>query len=70
VVKRILAELPDTPKGAVDVVTHLDSEKIVTHEGWSAINLAETSAGAELGRPRQKVVSWSELLSLGGVKST
>ncbi len=70
VVKRILVELPDTPKGAVDVVTHLDSEKIVTHEGWSAINLAETSAGAELGRPRQKVVSWSELLSLGGVKST
>lgn len=70
VVKRILAELPDTPKGGVDVVTHLDSEKIVTHEGWSAINLAETSAGAELGRPRQKVVSWSELLSLGGVKST
>ncbi len=70
VVKRILAELPDTPKGAVDVVTHLDSEKIVTHDGWSAINLAETSAGAELGRPRQKVVSWSELLSLGGVKST
>lgn len=70
VVKRILAELPDTPKGAVDVVTHFDSEKIVTHEGWSAINLAETSAGAKLGRPRQKVVSWSELLSLGGVKST
>ena len=70
VVKRILVELPDTPKGEVDVVTHLNSEKIVTHEGWSAINLAETSAGAELGRPRQKVVSWSELLSLGGVKST
>jgi ferredoxin--NADP+ reductase len=70
VVKKILSELPATPKGNVDFSAHLDGDKIVTHEGWSAINLAEISAGAELGRPRRKVVSWSELLSLGGVKTT
>lgn len=70
VVKKILAELPATPKGAVDVSEHLNGEKIVTHDGWSAINVAEVSAGEERGRPRRKVVSWSELLSLGGVKTT
>ena len=70
VVKKILAELPATPKGAVDVSEHLNGEKIVTHDGWSAINVAEVAAGEERGRPRRKVVSWSELLSLGGVKTT
>jgi ferredoxin--NADP+ reductase len=70
VVKRIIAELADAPKGGMDIFGHLDGEKIVTHEGWSAINVAEISAGEVLGRPRQKVVSWSELLSLGGVKAT
>lgn len=70
VVKRIVAELSEVPKGVGDISAHLDSGKIVTHQGWSAINMAEISAGEPLGRPRKKVVSWSELLSLGGVKST
>ena len=70
VVKRLLAELPATPKGGSDIDAHLDGEKIVTHDGWSAINSAEISAGEALGRPRRKVVSWSELLSLGGAKLT
>ena len=70
VVKKIISELSAAPKGNIDISEHLDSDKVVTYEGWSAINLTEISAGAELGRPRRKVVSWSELLSLGGVKST
>ncbi|MEY2798909.1 MAG: hypothetical protein RIS22_1175 [Actinomycetota bacterium] len=70
VVKKIIAELPATPKGAVDISGSLSGGKVVTHDGWSAINAAELSAGQALGRPRRKVVSWSELLSLGGAKAT
>lgn len=70
VVKKILSEIPIAPKEAADISDHLNGDKVVTHKGWGAINSAELSAGAELGRPRRKVVSWSELLSLGGVKST
>lgn len=70
VVKQILSELPAQPKGTDGVGEHLDDSKIVTHLGWSAINVAEINAGEAAGRPRRKVVSWSELLSLGGVKST
>ncbi len=70
VVKKIIAELPTTPKGAVDISGSLSAEKVVTHDGWSAINAAELSAGDAAGRPRRKVVSWSELLSLGGAKAT
>ena len=70
VVKRIIAELPSQPKGSGDVTNHLDPERIVTQEGWSAINLKEIDAGEAAGRPRRKVVSWSELLSLGGVQRT
>ena len=70
VVKKILLELPAAPKGSADISEHLNGETIVTHDGWSAINVAEVSAGEERGRPRRKVVSWSELLSLGGVKTT
>ena len=70
VVKRILAELPANPKGVGEIDAHVDSKKIVTHAGWSAINAAEISAGEASSRPRRKVVSWSELLSLGGAKST
>lgn len=70
VVKQILSDLPVQPKGTDGVGEHLDDSKIVTHLGWSAINVAEINAGEAAGRPRRKVVSWSELLSLGGVKST
>lgn len=70
VVKRIVAELPDTPKGVGEISTHIDNERVVTHGGWSAINMAELAAGEAVGRPRRKVVSWAELLSLGGAKST
>lgn len=70
VVKRIVAELPDTPKGVGEISTHIDNQKVVTHGGWSAINMAELAAGEAVGRPRRKVVSWAELLSLGGAKST
>ena len=70
VVKRIIAELSPTPKGTGEVLEHLNHEKIVSHSGWSAINTLEISAGEAVGRPRRKVVSWSELLSLGGAKAT
>lgn len=70
VVKRIIAELPAVPKGIGEIDTHINSEQVVSHSGWSAINLAEISAGEAAGRPRRKVVSWSELLSLGGAKAT
>lgn len=70
VVKRIVAELSATPKGVGAIDAYINSEKIVTHDGWSAINSAEISAGEALGRPRRKVVSWSELLGLGGAKLT
>lgn len=70
VVKKIIAELPATPKSEGDISLLIDDGKIVTHAGWSAINSAELSAGAAVGRPRRKVVSWSELLSLGGAKAT
>ena len=64
------SELPATPKSEGDISLLIDNGKAVTHEGWSAINSAELSAGAAVGRPRRKVVSWSELLSLGGAKAT
>ena len=70
VVKRIIAELSPTPKGTGEISDHVNAERIVSHSGWSAINTAEISAGEAVGRPRRKVVSWSELLSLGGAKST
>ncbi len=70
VVKRIIAELLPTPKGTGEISDHVNAERIVSHSGWSAINTAEISAGEAVGRPRRKVVSWSELLSLGGAKST
>lgn len=70
VVKKIIAELPATPKSEGDISLLVDDGKIVTHTGWSAINSAELSAGAAVGRPRRKVVSWDELLSLGGAKAT
>lgn len=70
VVKRIISELPATPKGTGEISEHLNDEKIVSHTGWSAINSLELSAGEAVGRPRRKVVSWSELLSLGGAKGT
>ncbi len=70
VVKRIIAELSPIPKGTGEILEHLDDEKIVSHSGWSAINATEIAAGEAAGRPRRKVVSWSELLSLGGAKST
>lgn len=70
VVKRIIAELPPVPKGSGEIDTHINSEQVISHSGWSAINLAEISAGEAAGRPRRKVVSWSELLSLGGAKAT
>lgn len=70
VVKRIVAELPAVPKGIGEIETYINSEQVVSHSGWSAINLAEISAGEAAGRPRRKVVSWSELLSLGGAKAT
>ena len=69
VVKRIIAELSPTPKGTGEISDHVNAERIVSHSGWSAINTAEISAGEAVGRPRRKVVSWSELLSLGGAKS-
>ena len=70
VVKRIIAELSPTPKVSGEILDHLDDEKIVSHSGWSAINAQEISAGEAVGRPRRKVVSWSELLRLGGAKTT
>lgn len=70
VVKRIIAELSPIPKGTGEILEHLDDEKIVSNSGWSAINATEIAAGEAAGRPRRKVVSWSELLSLGGAKST
>lgn len=70
VVKRIITELSPIPKGSGDISEYLDDEKIVSHSGWSAINAQEISAGEVVGRPRRKVVSWSELLSLGGAKAT
>lgn len=70
VVKRIIAELPLVPTGTGEIDTYINSEKVVSYSGWSAINLAEISAGEAAGRPRRKVVSWSELLSLGGAKAT
>ena len=70
VVKRILSELPESPKGTGEISSHIDPDKVISHDGWSAINQVELSSGEAAGRPRRKVVSWSELLSLGGVKST
>ena len=47
VVKKIIAELPATPKSEGDISLLIDDGKIVTHAGWSAINSAELSAGEQ-----------------------
>ena len=36
--------------------------RVVLYEHWSAIDERERTAGAKLGRPRVKLVTWDDLL--------
>ena len=41
--------------------------RVVTQEGWEAIDLAERSAGEPRGRPRLKLGEWESLLAAAGL---
>jgi ferredoxin--NADP+ reductase len=61
--------LPSVGKTADDVDRLLDERGIrrVVHEGWSAIDRHERTAGEPHGRPRVKLCTWDELLAAAGI---
>ena len=54
--------LPERSDQCVDELLAARGVQIVTYQGWEAIDAVETSRGAELGRPRIKLVTRDELL--------
>src|SRR5262249_9168782 len=52
------------PAATAETVEELLAERgveHVTYAGWEAIDVAETSRGTPLGRPRFKLLTWDEL---------
>jgi ferredoxin--NADP+ reductase len=66
VIKKLVEQLPTTPKAEFDLGALLDA-RIVTQPIWEKINQAEIAAGEPLGKPRLKAVSREELFGLGNV---
>jgi ferredoxin--NADP+ reductase len=59
--------LPRAEELTAEAVTELLAEReveVVTHDGWAAIDAVERARGVEHGRPRIKLTSWDELLSV------
>jgi ferredoxin/flavodoxin---NADP+ reductase len=54
--------LPERSDQCVDELLAARGVQIVTYQGWEAIDAVETSRGAEVGRPRIKLVTRDELL--------
>mmetsp|Transcript_14244 Transcript_14244/g.34734 ORF Transcript_14244/g.34734 Transcript_14244/m.34734 type:complete len:502 (+) Transcript_14244:226-1731(+) len=50
-----------------DIRTLLQNGKpVVSFEGWKKIEAVEHERGSELGKPREKIVDWKELLRVAG----
>jgi ferredoxin--NADP+ reductase len=66
VMNLLLAQLKE-PKPAVDLVSLITTNKVISQSHWQSINAAEIAAGEPHGKPRIKAVSREELLRLGGL---
>jgi ferredoxin--NADP+ reductase len=62
VMGHLLSDLT-APKQAGDISELLTHQVVITQENWEKINAAEVAAGEPLGKPRQKIVPWEELLA-------
>jgi ferredoxin--NADP+ reductase len=65
VVKLLLAKLPSAAKENSDIAKIITSHQVISQPGWQKINQAEIERGEAVGKPRQKLTEWSDLLSLG-----
>ena len=65
VIRLLIEKLPSTAKDHSDISKALANREIITQSGWQKINHAEVEQGEVVGKPRRKVTSWKELLSLG-----
>jgi ferredoxin--NADP+ reductase len=66
VMNLLLSQLRE-PKSAVDLLSLITTDKVISQSHWESINAAEIAAGEPHGKPRIKAVSREELLRLGGV---
>ena len=65
VIKLLIENLPTAAKKNSDISKTLANHKVITQSGWQKINQAEVEQGEAVGKPRQKVTAWKNLLSLG-----
>ena len=65
VIKLLIENLPTAAKKNSDISKTLANHKVITQSGWQKINQAEVEQGEVVGKPRRKVTSWKDLLSLG-----
>jgi ferredoxin--NADP+ reductase len=65
VIKLLIENLPTAAKKNSDISKTLANHKVITQSGWQKINQAEVEQGEAVGKPRQKVTAWKDLLSLG-----
>lgn len=65
VIKLLLEKLPSAAKENMDIAKILTSHQVITQSRWQKINAAEVEQGETVGKPRRKVTSWKDLLSLG-----
>jgi ferredoxin--NADP+ reductase len=65
VVKLLLSKLPSAAKENTDIAKIITIHQVITQPGWQKINQAEIEQGEAVGKPRRKVTSWKDLLSLG-----
>ncbi len=65
VMKLLIEKLASKPKENPDISKVLANNEIITQSGWQKINHVEVEQGESVGKPRQKVTAWKDLLSLG-----
>ena len=62
-VMKLLVEDLGAPKNSGDITDLITHDKVVTQQHWQAINEAEIAAGEPLGKPRRKIVDFSNFLT-------
>ena len=65
VIKMLIEKLPMAAKENSDISKIFTNHRVITQSGWQKINKAEVEQGEVVGKPRRKVTSWKDLLSLG-----
>ncbi len=65
VIKMLIDKLPIAAKENSDISKIFTNHQVITQSGWRKINKAEVEQGEPVGKPRRKVTSWKDLLSLG-----